>query len=431
MPLFCFAFLAVSFALVFALPALSTDLVFLELDRRVGFHFFDIGHGGSTLLWQHLFWIFGHPEVYIIILPAFGIATSIIPTFVRRRMVAFSLVALAEILVAFIGFGVWAHHMFAVGLSTASTVYFAAASLIIVIPSGIQLFAWITTIVTGRPQWKTPLLWIVGFILFFLIGGLTGVMFAAIPFDQQLTDTYFVVAHFHFVIFGAAVFPILGGMYYWFPKVTGRMYYERLGQASFWVCFFGTLLLFFPMHILGLVGMPRRNYTYPPGLGWTGYNVVESIGGYILAIGLLMVAGNLLVSLFKGEASGPDPFGGDTLEWSTSSPPPAYNYAVIPKVSSPYAMWDKEDREADVDALARGDRTLQLGHETVTSTVVDAEWDEILDMPSDSPWPITLAAAVAGIFAMLLTGHLFVAAVFAAVGALALVRWHSWEPQEA
>jgi cytochrome c oxidase subunit I len=431
MPLFCFAFLAVSFALVFALPALSTDLIFLELDRRAGFHFFDIGHGGSTLLWQHLFWIFGHPEVYIIILPAFGIATSIIPTFVRRRMVAFSLVALAEILVAFIGFGVWAHHMFAVGLSTASTVYFAAASLIIVIPSGIQLFAWITTIVTGRPQWKTPLLWIVGFILFFLIGGLTGVMFAAIPFDQQLTDTYFVVAHFHFVIFGAAVFPILGGMFYWFPKVTGKMYYERLGQASFWVTFAGTLLLFFPMHILGLVGMPRRNYTYPPGLGWTGYNVVETIGGYITAVGLLMVAGNLLMSLFKGEPSGPDPFGGDTLEWSTSSPPPTYNYAVIPKVSSPYAMWDREDREADLDALARGERTLQLGHETVSSTVVDAEWDEILDMPSDSPWPITLALAVTGIFAMLLTGHLFVAAIFAAAGALALVRWHSWEPQDA
>jgi cytochrome c oxidase subunit I+III len=431
MPLFCFAFLAVSFALIFALPALSTDLIFLELDRRAGFHFFDIGHGGSTLLWQHLFWIFGHPEVYIIILPAFGIATSIIPTFVRRRMVAFSLVALAEILVAFIGFGVWAHHMFAVGLSTASTIYFAAASLIIVIPSGIQLFAWITTIVTGRPQWKTPLLWIVGFILFFLIGGLTGVMFAAIPFDQQLTDTYFVVAHFHFVIFGAAVFPILGGMFYWFPKVTGRMYHERLGQASFWVSFFGTLLLFFPMHILGLVGMPRRDYTYPPGLGWTGYNLLETIGGYILAVGLLMVAGNLIVSLFKGTPAGNDPFGGDTLEWSISSPPPAYNYAVLPRVSSPYAMWDKEDREQDMRNLARGENVLERGHETAATTVVDAEWDEILDMPSDSPWPLALAVAVTGIFAMLLTGHLFVAGVFAALGALALARWHHLEPQQA
>ncbi len=431
MPLFCFAFLAVSFALVFALPALTTDLVFLELDRQLGFHFFDAAHGGSPLLWQHLFWIFGHPEVYIIILPAFGIATSIIPTFVRRRMVAYPLVALAEILVAFIGFGVWAHHMFAVGLSTATTVYFAAASLIIVIPSGIQLFAWITTIVTGSPRWKTPLLWIVGFILFFLIGGLTGVMFAAIPFDQQLTDTYFVVAHFHFVIFGAAVFPILGGMFYWFPKVTGRMYYERLGQASFWVSFVGTLTLFFPMHIVGLVGMPRRDYTYPPGMGWAGYNLLETIGGYVLAVGLLMVAGNLLVSLFKGAEAGSDPFGGDTLEWSTSSPPPPYNYAVIPKVSSPYAMWDRGDREQDAGRLARGEMTLEQGHETPATTVVDAEWDEIMDMPSDSPWPVALAVAVFGIFMMLLTGHLFATAVFGALAAAALAAWHLKEPQPA
>src|SRR4051794_25565314 len=249
MPLFCYAILATSFALLFALPPLNTALIFLELDRKLGFHFFDVAQGGDSLLWQNLFWIFGHPEVYIIILPAFGIATAIIPTFARRRMVAFPLVALAEVLVAFIGFGVWAHHMFAVGLSTITTIYFAAASLIIVIPSGIQLFAWITTLVTGTPRFKTPLLWIVGFIVFFIVGGLSGIMFAAIPFDQQLTDTYYVVAHFHFVIFGAAVFPLLGGMYYWFPKVTGRMYYERLGQLTFWLSFVGMNLTFFPMHI--------------------------------------------------------------------------------------------------------------------------------------------------------------------------------------
>src|SRR4051794_26992478 len=211
MPLFTFAFLAVSFALVFALPPLSVALIFLELDRQIGTHFYDVAGGGDPVMWQHLFWIFGHPEVYIIILPAFGIATSIIPTFVHRRMVAFPLVALAEILVAFIGFGVWAHHMFAVGMATMTAIYFAAASLIIVIPSGIQLFAWLTTMVTGTPKFKTPLLWIVGFIIFFIAGGLSGVMFAAIPFDQQVHDTYFVVAHFHFVIFGAAVFPLLGG----------------------------------------------------------------------------------------------------------------------------------------------------------------------------------------------------------------------------
>jgi cytochrome c oxidase subunit 1/cytochrome c oxidase subunit I+III len=431
MPLFCFAYLAVSFALVFALPALTTALVFLELDRALGFHFYDAAGGGEPLMWQHLFWIFGHPEVYIIILPAFGIATSIIPTFAKRRMVAFPLVALAEILVAFIGFGVWAHHMFAVGLSAITTVYFAAASLIIVIPSGIQLFAWITTIVTGRPKFDTPLLWIVGFIVLFLLGGLTGVMFAAIPFDQQLTDTYFVVAHFHYVIFGAAVFPILGGMYYWFPKVTGRMYHEGVGQASFWLTFLGTSVTFFPMHIVGLLGMPRREYTYPAGLGWTGYNLIESIGAYLLASGLLLVAANLAISRFRGAPVGNDPWCGDTLEWSTPSPPPPYNYVVIPRVTSPYAMWDREDREKDADRLARGTELLDEGHETAATSVLDAEWDEILDMPSDSPWPIVLAIALSGVFVMLLIEHYVIAALFGALVMLALVAWHHKEPQEA
>jgi cytochrome c oxidase subunit I+III len=431
MPLFCFAFLAVAFALVFALPALTCALVLLEFDRLLGFHFYDVAAGGDTILWQNLFWIFGHPEVYIIILPAFGIATSIIPTFVRRRMVAFPLVALAEILVAFIGFGVWAHHMFAVGLSQVTTIYFAAASMIIVIPSGIQLFAWITTIVTGTPRFKTPLLWIVGFIVLFMIGGLSGVMFAAVPFDQQLTDTYFVVAHFHYVIFGAAVFPILGGLYYWFPKVTGRMYHERWGQASFWVSFVGMNLTFFPMHIVGLLGMPRRQYTYPAGMGWTGYNLIESIGGYLLALGLLMVFANLVISRFRGAPAGPDPFGGATLEWETTSPPPAYNYAVIPTVSSPYPMWDIEDRRRDVDNLARGEKVLERGHETPASTAVDAEWDEVLDMPSSSPWPLVLAIAISGIFAFVLLKQWIAASVFVVATLVVLAAWHGREPAEA
>jgi cytochrome c oxidase subunit I+III len=431
MPLFCYAFLAVSFALVFALPPLNTALVFLELDRLAGFHFYDIALGGEPLLWQHLFWIFGHPEVYIIILPAFGIATSIIPTFARRKMVAYPFVAIAEILVAFIGFGVWAHHMFAVGLATVTTVYFAAASLIIVIPSAIQLFAWITTLVTGRPRFATPLLWIVGFIVFFIVGGLSGIMFAAIPFDQQTTDTYFVVAHFHFVIFGAAMFPLLGGMYYWFPKVTGRMYHEGVGQASFWLSFAGAALTFFPMHIVGLLGMPRRVYTYPGGLGWSGYNLAETIGSYLLGAGLLLVLVNLGVSRFRGRPAGNDPWGGDTLEWSTTSPPPEYNYAVIPTVSSPYAMWDVEDREEDLRRLESGVLTLEEGHETTATTVLDAELDEVLEMPSESWAPIALAAALAGLFALVLTEHYVAASGFLALSFLVLGAWHWKEPQEA
>src|SRR3954463_15909660 len=300
MPLFAYAFLAVSFALVFALPALTLDCTLLELQRRLGFQFFDPAHGGTTLLWQHLFWFFGHPEVYIIILPAFGIATSIIPTFTKRRMVAFPLVAMAEIAVAFIGFGVWAHHMFATGLPTISLIYFAAASMIVVIPSSIQIFAWLTTFVSGRPQFHTPLLWIVGFIVYFVIGGLSRILFAAIPFDQQTTHPYFVVAHFHFIIFGAAVFPLLGGLYYWFPKVTGRMYPEGVGKLSFWLSFLGSALAFSPMHIVGLLGMPRRVYTYSPQVGWAPYNLAESIGAYILAAGLVLLVANLVVSYFRG-----------------------------------------------------------------------------------------------------------------------------------
>jgi cytochrome c oxidase subunit 1/cytochrome c oxidase subunit I+III len=431
MPLFCYAFLAVSFALIFALPALSAATILLELDRRLGFQFYNVAHGGEPLMWQHLFWIFGHPEVYIIILPAFGIATSIIPTFVRRRMVAFPLVAMSEILVAFIGFGVWAHHMFAVGLPMVTAIYFAAASLIIVIPSAIQLFAWITTILTGTPIFKTPLLYIIGFIVLFIIGGLSGVMFAAIPFDQQTTDTYFVVAHFHYVIFGAAVFPILGGMFYWFPKVTGRLYHEGLGQLSFWMTFTGTMVTFFPMHIVGLLGMPRRNYTYEPGLGWTALNLIETLGSYVLAAGLLLLVGNLVVSRFRGAPAGNDPWGGDTLEWATTSPPPAYNFAVVPKISSPYAMWDTDDREEDQRKLARGEMTLEQGHETPASTTLDAHFDEVLEMPSDSPWPILLAGGMAGIFVMLLTGHWTTALVFLGVCAAVLAAWHRQEPQEA
>src|SRR5207248_2516947 len=393
MPLFCFAILAVSLSLIFALPSLTADLVFLELQRNLGFHFFDVANGGDPLLWQHLFWLFGHPEVYIIILPAMGIATSIIPTFAKRKMVAFPLVALAELLVAFIGFGVWGHHMFTTGLPVGALVFFAAASMMVVIPSTIQIYAWLFTVNLGRPEFRAPLLFIGGFIALFVIGGLSGIMFAAIPFDQATTDTYFVVAHFHFIIFGAAVFPILGGMYYWFPKVTGRMYHERLAQASFWVTFVGTMLTFFPMHIVGLLGMTRRVYTYHSGFGWDAYNMSETIGAFILAGGLLMIFGNLLWSRFRGAPAGPDPFFGGTLEWMTSSPPPPYNFLVIPRVASPYPNWDRVE----------GGLPLDHGHETPATTVRDGHFDEVLHMPSESGWPIALAFSLTILFIMLLT----------------------------
>jgi cytochrome c oxidase subunit I+III len=422
MPLFCFAQLATALALVFALPALTADLIFLELERRLGFRFFDVAHGGLPLLWQHLFWIFGHPEVYIIVLPAFGIATSIIPTFAHRRMLAFPLVALAELLVAFIGFGVWAHHMFATGVSTPVLVFFAAASMMVVIPSTIQVFAWTLTVAMGSPAFKAPLLFIGGFIAFFVLGGLSGIMFAAIPFDQAATDTYFVVAHFHFIIFGAAVFPLFGGMYYWFPKVTGRMYQERWAVVSFWVTFVGTTLTFFPMHIVGLLGMTRRVYTYDAGLGWGIYNLIETVGGFVLAAGILAILGNLVWSALVGEPSGPDPFHGGTLEWTIPSPPPDYNFATVPVVRSPYPNWDEPHEE---------DESILTGHRTIGSTVLDADLDQALEMPHDSPWPIVVALCTTGLFFMLVFGHLATAAFFGLLVLLALAAWHSHEPGEA
>ena len=285
MPLFCFAMLAAALSLVFALPALTAACIFLELQRKLGFHFFDVAHGGDPLLWQNLFWIFGHPEVYIIVLPAFGIATSIIPTFARHRMVAFPLVAMAELLVAFIGFGVWAHHMFATGIASTTRVFFAAASMIVVIPSTIQIFAWLMTVNLGTPIFRAPLLFIGGFIVFFVLGGLSGIMFAAVPFDQATTDTYFVVAHFHFIIFGAAVFPLLGGIYYWFPKVTGGCTTKGSANGASGSTFLGTALTFFPMHIVGLLGMTRRIYTYNSGLGWDAYNLARRSAGTCLRPG--------------------------------------------------------------------------------------------------------------------------------------------------
>jgi cytochrome c oxidase subunit I+III len=420
-PLFCFAMLAASFGLIFALPSLSVDLIYLYLDRNLGFHFFDVGHGGSNFLWQHLFWFFGHPEVYILIVPAFGIATEIIPAFTRRKMLAFPLVAIAELLVVFIGFGVWAHHMFATGLPTTTLVFFAGATSMVVIPSTIQVFAWSTSILAGRPEFKTPLLFIAGFIVMFVAGGLTGIMFLAIPFDQQVTDTYFVVAHFHYIIFGAAVFPIFGGMYYWFPKVTGKLYLERPGQISFWIIFIGTNILFFPMHIVGLLGMPRRVYTYPGGMGWTSYNVIESIGGYLTAVGILVLFSNLVVSYFRGAPAGPDPWHGPTLEWSVPSPPPEYNFAVIPTVKSAYANWDNDLSPSLV---------LDEGHKQHVSSLVDGWTAETADMPHSSPWPILFALCLSVMFTLLVVQKYLFAAIFAVLVALTLLGWHSKEPQE-
>jgi cytochrome c oxidase subunit 1/cytochrome c oxidase subunit I+III len=281
---------------------------------------------------------------------------------------------------------------------------------------------------SGKPVIRTPLLFVLGFVVVFVVGGLTGVMFAAIPFDQQVTDSYFVVAHFHYVLFGGAVFPAFAGMHYWWPKLTGRMFHERLGQASFWVFFVGFNLTFFPMHIAGLLGMPRRTYTYPSGLGWDAYNLAETIGAFLLAAGILMVAVNLLGSLRLGRPAGNDPWGGNTLEWATTSPPPEYNFPVVPKVRSADPNWDRADREEDRRRLERGELVLAGGHQAMATTELDADADKILEMPSESPWPLLVALSLAWAFVAFLIGHYVLAGFGATLVAASLGGWFSQEP---
>ncbi len=424
-PLFCWAILATAFSVIFALPSLTVANAMAALDRLFGFHFFDVAKGGSVILWQHLFWIFGHPDVYIIFLPAVGIVSSVVPVFSRRKLVGYVWLALATMATAIIGFGVWVHHMFAVGLPSLSLTFFSAASMLITIPSAVQIFAWLATIIGGRPVLATPFLFILGFLFLFVLGGVTGVMFAAVPFDQQITDSYFVVAHFHYVLFGGAVFPIFAGIYYWFPKMFGRMLHEGLGKLSFWLMFVGFNLTFFPMHILGLLGMPRRVYTYPAGLGWDLYNSLETIGAYILALGVLVTVGNFVwsVSMRRGLLAGPDPWGGDTLEWATDSPPPPYNFVEIPTVKSGEPLWDQPELRAMNERVIDRERTLATGHDTLGTTVLDAELESILPMPHGSFVPILAAAGLGLIFGGLIAHLEVVIGIGAALLVGSVLAW--------
>jgi cytochrome c oxidase subunit I+III len=402
MPLFCWAVLAASFSIVFALPALTAGNIMLLLERRFGFHFF-AGPGGDPVLWQHLFWIFGHPDVYIIFLPAVGIVSSVIPIFSRRPIVGYSWVALATVATGIIGFGVWVHHMFAVGLPQISMGFFVAASMIITIPSGIQVFAWISTLLAGRPALRTPLLFALGFVVLFVIGGVTGVMFAAIPFDQQITDSYFVVAHFHYVLFGGAVFPVFAGLYHWVPKITGRLLDERMGKWSFWLMFLGFNLAFFPMHVAGLLGMPRRVWTWPEGLGWEPHNLLATVGSFVLALGILVTVVNLAWSRRHGDPAAADPWGGDTLEWATSSPPPPFDFAVIPEVRDRHPNWDVEARTRDAERARGRSSVLAEGHETVATSVLDADLTEVMETPEESVVPLLATGALTVLFVGFLT----------------------------
>jgi cytochrome c oxidase subunit I len=401
-PILVWGTLTASAGNLLAVPAVSLAFLMLWMDRQFGTHFFDVKGGGQPLLWQHLFWMFGHPWVYAIVLPAMGIVSDGLPTFCRRPLVGYTAVALATVTTMVLGFGVWVHHMFATGLPPLSLSFFGAASFAIVVPSAVAVFAWLATIWTGRPVFKVPFLFFAGFVLLFVIGGLSGFMTAAVPVDQQLTDTYFVVAHLHYVIVGINVFAVAGGTYYWFPKITGRMMSERLGRWNFWLMFVGFNIGFFPMHIAGLLGMPRRIYTYSADLGWNAVNAVISGGSYLFAIGVLLFLINVVVSVKRGAPAGPNPWDAPTLEWSISSPPPAYNFGVIPLVATRHPLWeDRLEGGGGKSSLDRG-MLLDHGRETIGTSGLDSEPQLILRMPGDSLAPLLLALALAGCFVGLL-----------------------------
>jgi cytochrome c oxidase subunit 1 len=345
MPVLAWLAVVVAFMMLVALPPLSAAQAMLLLDRFLGAHFFDTQAGGSAILWQHFFWIFGHPEVYILVIPAFAFASEIIPVFSRKVIFGYSVMVAASCAIAFISLSVWAHHMFSVGMTAPGNSFFALSTMLVGVPTGIKIFNWLGTIWGGKLRFKVPMLFSLGFLFQFLVAGLTGIMLAVAPFDWQVTDTYFVVAHFHYVLVGAIIFMDFAAIYYWFPKATGRMLSETLGKWHFWLFLIGFHLTFDTMHFAGLRGMPRRIYTYQPGRGLWALNLVESIGALLQGIAVLILVINVVRSLRSGDRAGNDPWDAWTLEWSTTSPPPEYNFVEPPKVLSRRPLWDLKHPE--------------------------------------------------------------------------------------
>ena len=421
-PILIWGTLTASVANLLAVPSVSLAFFLLWMDRNFGTHFFAAG-GGQPLLWQHLFWMFGHPWVYAIVLPAMGMVSDGLPTFCRRPLVGYTPVALATVATMALGFGVWVHHMFATGLPSLALSFFSGASLIITVPSAVAVFAWTATIWTGRPVITTAFLFFASVIVLFVIGGVSGVMTASVPVDWQLTDTYFVVAHIHYVLIGINVFPVVGAIYYWFPKMTGRLLNERLGQWNFWTMFVGFNLGFFPMHLAGLAGMPRRIYTYQAGLGWDGLNLIISLGSFLFAAGVLLLLVNLWISLRRGKPAGANPWSAPSLEWATSSPPPPYNFPIIPIVASRHPLWEDALNESPARTSLQEGFLLDHGRETLGTTPLDAEPDLILEMPPDTLAPLVLALGLTVIFGGGAAHAWIVVAVGGVVCLGALLAW--------
>jgi len=406
LPVFTWMTLVTQIIVVTAFPVITVGLVFLMFDRFFGTTFYSVAAGGDLLLWQHLFWLFGHPEVYILILPAMGIVSEVLPTFSRKPLFGYAVVVYSGALIGFMGWGVWAHHMFASGLGPIADSVFGATTMMIAIPTGVKIFNWLATMWGGQIRFTAAMLFAMGFIAMFVIGGLSGVMHSSPPADLQQTDTYFVVAHIHYVLFGGAIQGLFAGIYYWFPKMTGRLLNEKLGKVHFWVMLVGMNLAFFPMHFIGLLGMPRRIYTYRAELGVADMNLVSTIGAHIIAVSLLFFIYNVWRSWRKGEVAGNDPWGGATLEWTIPSPPPEYNFTVIPEVLSRLPRWSVTQMKAIPDVPP-----------------------EPIHMPGGSYWPVVAAVGIIGMASGAVAHTLWIVLASGALLVFSIFRW-AFEPFE-
>ncbi|MER3419436.1 MAG: cytochrome c oxidase subunit I [Chloroflexota bacterium] len=420
MPVFAWMTLVVAFLLITAIPPISVGLFELSFDRFFNTNFFNVTKGGDPILWQHLFWLFGHPEVYILILPAMGIISEVLPTFARKPLFGYAVVVFSGVAIGFMGWGVWAHHMFVVGLGPAANAAFATSTMLIAVPTGVKIFNWIGTLWGGSINLKTPVMFAIGFVAMFIIGGLSGVTHAVVPADTQQNDTYYIVAHFHYVLFGGAIFGLFAGIYYWWPKITGKLLDEGLGRLHFWLMLIGFNLTFGPMHIVGLEGMLRRTFTYPEGTGWDFWNLLETIGAFVIATAILVFIFNVIKTARSRERAPLDPWDARTLEWMTpSSPPPHYNWDEIPTVHTRDEFWHRKYGEDESGrAIPRPEyravAVVENGHSTHGHGI---------HMPSPSYWPIVTAAGLPTMASGLLitTANAVAGWVVVGVGALVLL----------